>query len=87
MNINGATNMVYLPVVEGIHPTKMVHHEFKLNGKPHAEYNAYMRMRLDELEEHARFEQWDQERANKEALNLQHETRSNLNRKPKKASC
>ncbi len=29
-------------------------------------------MRLDELEEHARFEQWDQERANKEALNLQH---------------
>ena len=41
---------------------------------------------LYELEEHARFEQWDQERANKEALNLQHETRSNLNRKPKKAS-
>ena len=38
MNINGATNTVYLPVVEGIHPTKMVNHKFKLNGKPHAEY-------------------------------------------------
>nr|WP_243883677.1 RHS repeat-associated core domain-containing protein [Shewanella algae] len=81
LNINGATNMVYLPVADGIHPTKMTHHHFQLDGKPHAEYNAYIKERLDRLEESARVEGWDKERVNKELLDFQHETRYALNNK------
>lgn len=35
MNVNNATNMMYLPTKESVHPTKAVHYYFKLNGKPH----------------------------------------------------
>jgi RHS repeat-associated protein len=81
LNINGATNMVYLPVTDGIHPTKMTHHHFQLDGKPHAEYNAYIGAELDALDKRAELEGWDKERVNKELLELQHRTRHSLNNK------
>jgi hypothetical protein len=79
MNVNNATNMVYLPVKESIHPTKAVHHEFKLNGKPHAEYNALMGRELDNLLERSKAEGWTTEQTRKELLNLEHDTRKKLN--------
>ncbi|WP_177326658.1 RHS repeat-associated core domain-containing protein, partial [Plesiomonas sp. ZOR0011] len=87
LNINGATNMIYLPVADNIHPTKMVHHNFKLDGKPHSEYNAAMRDRLDALELQAQREGWSKEKANQEALKLQHDTRAALNRTSSKKGC
>ncbi|WP_456100511.1 RHS repeat domain-containing protein [Prevotella jejuni] len=79
MNVNNATNMVYLPVKESIHPTKAVYYEFKLNGKPHAKYNALMKRKLDDLLERANIEGWMSERTRKELLNLEHDTRMRLN--------
>ena len=79
MNVNNATNMVYLPVTESIHPTKAVHHEFMLNGKPHAEYNALMGRELDDLLERSKMEGWTVERTRQELLILERDTRNKLN--------
>lgn len=79
MDVNNATNMVYLPVDESIHPTKAVHYEFELNGKPHAEYNALMGRELDNLLERSKVEGWTLERTRSELLNLEHNTRKKLN--------
>ncbi|QHM69938.1 putative deoxyribonuclease RhsA [Mixta intestinalis] len=53
ININGATNMIYLPVADGVHPTKVIHVDFKLDGLPHADYNKKLGGILDALEERA----------------------------------
>lgn len=71
--------MVYLPVSESIHPTKAVHHNFMLNGKPHEQYNALMGQKLDRLLERSKAEGWSIERTRKELLNLEHDTRKKLN--------
>ena len=80
MNVNNATNMIYLPVNESIHPTKAVHHEFKLNGKNHSEYNALMRRELDYLLERSKAEKWTLEQARRELLNIEYDTREKLNK-------
>ncbi|EAU3347228.1 hypothetical protein D8P29_24480, partial [Salmonella enterica] len=74
IDINGATNMTYLPVADGIHPTKVIHADFKLDGLPHSDYNKKMGGILDALEERAILDGWDNNRATKEALNLQSDT-------------
>lgn len=79
MNVNNATNMVYLPVHESVHPTKAVHHHFQLNGKPHADYNKMIGAQLDDLYNRSLAESWSIERTRKELLNLQHQTRERLN--------
>lgn len=79
MNVNNATNMVYLPVKECIHPTKAVHFEFKLNGKPHSEYNKDVGAQLDNLLKQSKKSKWSVERNRKELLNLQHKLRHILN--------
>lgn len=79
MDVNNATNMVYLPVKESIHPTKAVHHEFKLDGKPHTDYNASMGRQLDILYARSKTEGWSVEHTRQELLKLQHDTRNKLN--------
>jgi uncharacterized protein RhaS with RHS repeats len=79
MNVNNATNMVYLPTKESVHPTKAVHNYFKINGKPHNEYNKVMRAELDDLMRRYNSEKWSVERLRKELLGLQHDTRKKLN--------
>ena len=79
MNINSSTNMIYLPVTESVHPSKAVHSNFKLNGKPHAEYNALMGRKLDKLLELSKAEGWSIERIRKELLSLEYDTRGKLN--------
>lgn len=79
MNVNNATNMVYLPVNESIHPTKAVHHEFKLNGKNHSEYNKLIGRELDNLLERSKVEGWTLEQTRRELLNFEYDTRKKLN--------
>lgn len=79
MNINSSTNMVYLPVTELVHPSKAVHNNFQLNGKPHAKHNALIGQKLDKLLELSKAEGWSIERIRKELLSLEYETRQKLN--------
>jgi RHS repeat-associated protein len=79
MNVNNATNMVYLPTKESVHPTKAVHNYFKLNGKPHNDYNKAMYAELENLKTRYNSEGWDVERLRKELLELEHNTRKKLN--------
>jgi hypothetical protein len=81
ININGATNMTYLPVADGIHPTKMVHANFKLDGLPHSDYNKKIERKLDRLEKRAKLEGWDKNKATNKAIKLQHDIRKKLNSK------
>ena len=82
ININSATNMTYLPVADGIHPTKATHAKFMLDGKPHSEYNKKIGGVLDALEQRAIKDQWSNQRATQEMLNLQRNVRRNLNKRP-----
>lgn len=38
-------------------PFKSVHYEVKLNGKPHTEYNALMKQKLDDLFQRSNIEE------------------------------
>ncbi len=74
MNINGATNMMRLPVAKGIDPNQDLglHRGWT---KEHAIYNEMMKSKLDALERVAIKEKWDYRRIRNEILNLQHEAR------------
>ena len=78
MNINSATNMMYLPVAPGIdpNPNKSLHLGY---NEAHAEYNREMRQQLDDLDALAKREAWGPERMRQEILKLQHDTRRGLN--------
>ncbi|HGN0027017.1 TPA: RHS repeat-associated core domain-containing protein [Proteus mirabilis] len=74
MSINGASNMMRLPVAKGIDPNPDLglHRGWT---KEHAIYNEMMKSKLDALERVAIKEKWDYRRIQSEVLNLQHEAR------------
>ncbi|AMB86381.1 hypothetical protein AWM79_14145 [Pseudomonas agarici] len=81
-NINGATNMIYLPIANGIHPSKATHVNFMLDGKPHSGYNKKIGGALDTLEQRAIKSKWSNRRTTQEILNLQKNVRADLNTRP-----
>ncbi|ETS97257.1 RHS repeat-associated core domain protein, partial [Prevotella sp. ICM33] len=78
INIDGAGNMKYLPVAEGIdsNPNKAIHNGW---NDVHKEYNATMKGRLDNLYGQALKEKWDTRRMQQELTELQRKTRAELN--------
>ncbi|WP_189342871.1 DUF6531 domain-containing protein [Ulvibacter litoralis] len=77
MNIDGASNMKYLPVAEGIdsNPNKSLHKGW---NETHSEYNKKMKGNLDAINTRAMTENWDQKRIQDEILDLQRKTRADL---------
>ena len=77
MNIDGASNMKYLPVAEGIdpNPSKSIHKGW---NEAHLEYNNKMKADLDRINTRALMEGWDKTRMQKEILDLQRKTRADL---------
>ncbi|WP_196411403.1 RHS repeat-associated core domain-containing protein, partial [Xanthomonas translucens] len=77
MDINGASNMMYLPVEPGIdpNPSKGLHRGWTAE---HAQYNKIVGRELDKLERRALTEGWDYRRAQREAIALQIHLRRGL---------
>lgn len=77
MNIDGASNMKYLPIAEGIdsNPNKAIHLGW---NDVHRGYNQMMKQRMDELYDISKIEGWNQRRIQKEVVNLQTEVRQRL---------
>ncbi|MBD2822106.1 AHH domain-containing protein [Xenorhabdus sp. 42] len=75
MSINGASNMMYLPVAKGIDPNPNLglHRGWTIE---HVEYNKAMKVDFDTLYEVAKEEKWDYRRTQKEVLKLQQERRT-----------
>lgn len=75
MSINGASNMMRLPVAPGIdrNPNLGLHKNWT---KEHADYNKGVLRDLNRLETRAVQENWDYRRAQQELLALQHERRA-----------
>ncbi|EFN7374043.1 TPA: AHH domain-containing protein [Escherichia coli] len=74
MSINGASNMMYLPVAEGIDPNP----DLGLHKGWTAEHSAYKQMmegELDRLARRANVEGWDYRRIQQDILDLQRNTR------------
>ncbi len=74
--------MIYLPVANGIHPSKATHVNFMLDGKPHSGYNKKIGGALDTLEQRAIKSKWSNRRTTQEILNLQRNVRADLNTRP-----
>lgn len=74
-SINGASNMIRLPVAKGIDPNPDLglHRGWT---KVHAIYNEMMESKLDALEIVANEEKRDYRRIQNEVLSLQHEART-----------
>lgn len=74
MSINGASNMMYLPVAEGIDPNADLGRH---NGwtKEHSDYNKMMEGKLDGLKSASDKEGWDYRKTQEEILKLQRDTR------------
>jgi A nuclease family of the HNH/ENDO VII superfamily with conserved AHH len=70
MNINGASNMMYLPVAHGIdpNPLKGLHRGWTIE---HSMYNDMVNRELDQLSVLARNQNWDYRRAQQEIIALQ----------------
>ena len=80
MNVNGATNMTYLPVAKGIdlaNPNSSLHCGWNTT---HSEYNKYISQKLYELSELAENNNWDQSRIQKEIRKLQSKVKKDLKR-------
>ena len=78
MNLNGATNMTYLPVAEGIdlaNPKSSLHYGW---NDAHKMYNEYMSQELEALTKMAAENNWDESRIQQEIRNLQSDTKSSL---------
>lgn len=74
MNINGASNMMYLPVARNIDPRPDIGLH-KGWTRQHLEYNDATEGVLDELYERSKNEKWDYRRMQRSILDLQHERR------------
>ena len=74
MNINSATNLMYMPVCQGIDPNPDLglHRGWT---QEHAEYNRIVRGKLDAIQLRSRGKNWDYREYQKEVLNLQKELR------------
>ncbi|WP_081652060.1 RHS repeat-associated core domain-containing protein [Dickeya dianthicola] len=75
MDINGASNMMRLPVAPGIDPNPNLGLHRGWTAE-HAAYNRAIKAELDALEQKAVKNNWDYRRAQREVLNLQHERRA-----------
>ena len=78
MDVNGATNMTYLPVAKGIdlvNPNSTLHFNWNKN---HADYNAYVDQRAYNLELLYKENNWDQQTLQKEIQKLQSELKADL---------
>ena len=79
INIDGAANMKYLPVAEGIdtNPNKAIHLGW---NEEHAQYNRIMRQKLDDIYDRSKMEGWshDSIRMQREVNALQRNTRQGL---------
>jgi RHS repeat-associated protein len=75
MDINGANNMMRLPVAKGIDPNPNLglHRGWT---QEHMKYNQEIKLELDALENRAIKEKWDYRRVQSEILNLQRERRT-----------
>lgn len=78
MSVNGATNMTYLPVAEGIdlaNPNSSLHLGW---NSAHSEYNQYISQELYEISNHAEENNWGQRKIQKEIRNLQGKIKKDL---------
>ncbi|MBQ3163107.1 MAG: AHH domain-containing protein [Lachnospiraceae bacterium] len=78
MSVNGATNMTYLPVAEGIdliNPQSSLHKGW---NDMHKLYNEYMAQEVEALAKMATENNWDKSRIQQEIRNLQSDTKSSL---------
>ncbi|WP_105265888.1 RHS repeat-associated core domain-containing protein [Escherichia sp. MOD1-EC6099] len=74
MSINGASNMMYLPVAEGIDPNPDLglHKGWTVE---HSDYNKMMENELNKLKSIGDQEKWDYRKTQEEIIKLQSETR------------
>ena len=75
MNVNGATNMTYLPVAEGIdiaNPNSSLHKGW---NNVHSDYNKYISQEIKRMSKLAEEYNRDQARIQEEIRNLQKETK------------
>ncbi|MBB2408387.1 AHH domain-containing protein, partial [Escherichia sp. 14.0982] len=74
MSINGASNMMYLPVAEGIDPNPDLglHKGWTVE---HSDYNKMMENELNKLKSIGDQEKWDCRKTQEEIIKLQSETR------------
>ncbi|MCS2843828.1 AHH domain-containing protein [Bacteroides xylanisolvens] len=79
ININGATNMIFLPRYESNHPTKMTHRHFRIGNEHHSAYDKEIEIELYKLSMQARLEKWSPEMMRQKILQLQHKKRRQLN--------
>ena len=78
MDVNGATNMTYLPVAEGIdlaNPNSSLHLGWNKN---HLDYNVLIDERAYQIDLLYKQNNWDQSRIQKEIRNLQSEIKMDL---------
>ena len=78
MNVNGATNMTYLPVAQGIdlvNPNSSLHVGW---NNVHSEYNQYISQELGKISRLAKENNWGKRKIQKEIRMLQSEVKKNL---------
>ena len=75
MNINSASNMMYMPVCEGIDKNEKLGLHRGWTSE-HAEYNRKVERKLDAIQARSRGQNWDYRKYQSEVLNLQRELRA-----------
>lgn len=78
MNVNGATNMTYLPVAQGIdlvNPNSSLHVGW---NNVHSEYNQYISQELGKISRLAKENNWGKRKIQKEIRMLQSEVKKDL---------
>ena len=78
MNVNGATNMTYLPVAQGIdlvNPNSSLHVGW---NNVHSEYNQYISQELDKISRLAKENNWGKRKIQKEIRMLQSEVKKGV---------
>lgn len=81
MNVNGATNMTYLPVAQGIdlvNPNSSLHVGW---NNVHSEYNQYISQELDKISRLAKENNWGKRKIQKEIRMLQSEVKKDLKKR------
>ncbi|UJA02039.1 RHS repeat-associated core domain-containing protein [Acinetobacter johnsonii] len=75
MNINGSSNLMYMPVCEGIDKNEKLGLHRGWTSE-HAEYNRKVERKLDAIQARSRGQNWDYRKYQSEVLNLQRELRA-----------
>jgi hypothetical protein len=75
MDINGASNMMRLPVAKGIDPNPDLGLHRGWTAE-HADYNRAIRRELDAIQRNAERKNWDYRQVQRAILDLQHERRA-----------